>query len=356
MRRAGAVLAAALALPAALAAQVRGRVIDEGAAPIPEAFVELYAGGERIAGVLTAADRRFAFLQPAEAPLVLVTRRIGFEPSRTTIDPAGRLDVTVRMRRRSVTLAAVTVTAEAARCAVRDDPDARRLWLGMRARYAPWPETDRLAPLRVPHIHGEGASTRALVLPESVGVVDTTSARYSVQGMTLGRRHLPARAAEYYGRRHYLGGDRLDRYAYPYLDGMEAWHFADTLFGAWNRFGPVTRFEEGFAIPFCSRVERGRGRERDVEPYLTGTLTVANDTSLLRARWRFVTPDEEAGGEVVFTPAAGVGVPPLSAVGLFWRRRVLDVVQVWTRFRQWYWCDSGCTRDAMRPIGRLNGR
>ncbi len=352
--RAGLLLVVATAAPTALAAQVRGRVVDDGATPVAEAFVELYAAGVRVAGVLTAADGRFAFLQPAEPPLVLIARRIGFEPSRTVVDSTARLNVTIRLRRRPVTLAAVTVSAEAAQCVARDDPEARSLWTAMRGRYAPWPETERLAPLRVPHIHGEGASTRTLVRPESVGVVDTAAAQYSVSGMTLGRRHLPTRAADYYGRPHYLGGDRYDRHAYPFLDGMEAWHFADTLFGAWNRFGPVSRLEEGFAIAFCSRPERVR--ERDREPYITGLLTLASDTTLLRARWRFMTNDEEAGGEALFVPAVGPGAPPLSAVGLFWRRRVLDVVHVWTRFRQWYWCDSTCVGEARRPIGRLNAR
>lgn len=327
--------------------------MDENDRPVAEATVELWGPGGRLASTSSSESGAFILTSPAGPPLAVLARKIGFLPSRIAVTDAQPL--VVRLRARGQVLAELTVTTTTLRCVSRDNGAGRRLWLAVRARYAPPP----LVAVNYPGggtqmvfgLRGQGRTHTGLVNPESLGILDTSALREQSMwrlGMTalLYARYGPARfyAVSYSG----MTGGRFDRYQYPYLDSFEAFHFADSLFGAWNAIGEPVREGGSIVLEFCSRHDRN-------QPFLAGTITLTADSTLASARYRFVTADEIAGGEVWFAPRSPDELlPPLAAIGLYWRRRLRDVFQQWTLYDQWFVCpvaDAEC-RDR-RPIGEF---
>jgi hypothetical protein len=117
-------LAAALAMPAALAAQVvRGTLVDPRGAPVERVLVVLVdSAGAQFGGAVTDSVGAFSIVARAPGRYALRAERIGYE---TVLSPRFTLaDGETREQRlvaagRPVMLDALTVTPQARRCAVR---------------------------------------------------------------------------------------------------------------------------------------------------------------------------------------------------------------------------------------------
>jgi len=332
-------------------AQVRGRVLDSTDRPVAEALVELWGPGGRIAATNSDANGAFVFLTTARPPLAVFARKIGYSPTRIAV-VEGQL-VEVRLRRREQMLAALTVTANSIRCVTRNDGAGRRLWEAARRQYGPPPMVVVAFPggrQLTMGLRGDGRTHTAFVPSESLGVLDTSALREnSTWRLGMPNVILSEGPSRFYAQDNPGGeGGRFDHYRYPLLDSYQAFHFTDSLFGEWNRIGAPVRDHGSLVVEFCSRHERGQS-------FIAGTLTFTPESTLASGRWSFVTPDELAGGSVWFAPrSTGEQLPPLAAIGLFWRRREHDVYQQWTLYDQWYACPpaDGPCRDR-RAIGEV---
>ena len=329
------ILVVLLSVPIVAAAQIRGRVTDETGHPVEGALVELLSAGARLAITESDSGGAFAFLQPSAVGVALVVRRIGFLPARLQLAGAPRPLVIV-LHRRPVRVEGISVTARGGRCVEHDRADARALWEAAAGRYA----SGVLMPaLMAAELDGGGD-----VPAESLGTFDTTRAvRDTIMG--AGRRPLPANRDAFYAEPPLLGMERSYQWDYPRLESVQAWHFADQLFGDLNRLAFAPDLGER-VIDFCS--------SQGDRPYIEGRLYVAPDTTLLKAEWRFITtrPSEDAGGEVVFMPPAP-GAPLLASSGHFWRAKASGYYQEWEEFLQWYVCADeklGCRNR--RALGR----
>jgi len=350
--RLSAVVCGCLLLSAAvLSAQVRGRVLDPTDRPVAEALVELWGPGGRIAATNSDENGAFVFVGGARPPLAVFARKIGYLPTRVAVIEGQPVEI--RLRRREQMLAALNVTASNIRCVTGNDGAGRRLWEAARRQYGPPPLVVVAFPggrqLTI-SLRGDGRTHTAFVPNESLGVLDTSALREnSTWRLGMPSAVLDNGPSRFYTSPNALGaGGRFDRYRYPLLDSYQAFHFTDSLFGAWNRLGSPLRDRGNLVVEFCSRHDRG-------QPFISGTLTFTAESTLASARWSFVTSDEMAGGSVWFTPrSTGEQLPPLAAIGLFWRRREHDVYQQWTLYDQWYACPpaDGPCRDR-RAIGEV---
>lgn len=337
MRRAWLVLA--LCVPSVALAQIRGTVHDETGVPVAEAMVELLAPGGRLAVTTTDAAGGFAFL-PNPAAAAVVVRRIGFAPARVTLGAAGRPLVIV-LRRRSVPVTGLAVVAPPPPCVDRDRPDARQLWEQASRRYA---SGALMAGLAADRMHG-----RTTVPPDSFGVLDTARLARGFTSMAgVGLRPRADQRERFYAQPPMLGSERSFRWSYPHLESVQAWHFADVLFGELNRLALAPREVGELIILFCGSAP---GR-----PFITGRIHLAPDTTFLKAEWRYVPAEagEQAGGEVVFMPLAP-GAPLLAASGFFWRATGSGFFHEWASYVQWYECAAtGC--GERRRLGTARGR
>lgn len=311
------------ALPAT--AQVRGRVVDATANPLPGALVELWSSTTRLAGLLTDQRGEFHFTEEVARPATLITvRRVGYQPAR--LSQLSNAEVTITLVPFARILPTLTVTATLT-CPNIEDRTARGVWEAMRHRYQPFrPDAGASTPIR---------SIVARVSSRTLGAIDTTQATDGA--VAAGRDYFTGhtqRVAErgyaipYQGVRR----QRIDHWEYPLLESFFAGHFMDSLFGTLHHFSVESR--SPLVLRFCPRNSK--------RPTIQGRLEFDADTSLARATWVFTTPEpqEEAGGEVVFAkPAsdakAGVLLP---LFGLFWRKVIYDYYQEWMEFRAWRDC------------------
>lgn len=331
--------------------QVRGRVLDPNDRPVSEALVELWGPGGRLASTSSDANGAFVFVGGARPPLVVFARKIGYLPTRLAVSDGQPVEI--RLRRREQMLAALTVTANNIRCVTSNDGGGRRLWNAARRQYGPPPMVVASvtgARQLTLSLRGDGRTHTAIVPPESLGVLDTSALRENSTWRLGMAPNVQANGpARFYVSPNLGGpGGRFDHYQYPLLDSYQAFHFTDSLFGEWNHLGSPVRDRGSLVVEFCSRHDRG-------EPFITGTLTFTPESTLASARWSFVTPQEMSGGSVWFTPrSTGEPLPPLAAIGLFWRRREHDVYQQWTLYDQWYACppaDGPCRER--RALGEV---
>ena len=310
-----------------LSAQLRGTVRTPDGESVPSALVELWSYARRIAGTGTDSLGRFRMASPQDTiALVLLVRRMGFRPFRAQLRPSDSV-VNVVLQPRPIELPGPTVTRPQEECTQRDDPRARALYRAAAERY----DTE----LSATGVRATSMVFRAVVPPESVGVIDTARLRF--QFIAGGARNRFRDPQEYYARP--VSGilwPRFDQWEYPFLESIEAWHFADTSFASRNHLTLASLGDALPALRFCSR----NGRR----PYIEGVLYLGADSSFARASWRFVVPRsaEQAGGQVVFArvPRGVTGAPLLPIAGLFWRRQVSSVYTEWMEFREWGRCPS----------------
>lgn len=324
-----------LLIPGVCSAQIRGQVLDRYGTPVQSAVIEIWQGGARRS--ITSANERGYFVGPAVAPPAeVVVRQIGFLPSRATILDTSLL--IVRLRSREALVSAVNIAGDQVRCITEDHPEGRRLWHAMRTHYGTVPvrQDGRVA---VQTLWGDGRALSEYVPVEALGVLDTSrlTPNMVMGGMYVDLRLRPRSAAEFYAPPHSgLMNGRHDRYEYPYLDSYLSWHFADSLFGAWNYISAPVITGDSLVLEFCSR----RGRN---ERFITGVLHLTRDSALSRAIWTFVSADERAGGEVTYAPiSSSDSLPPLALIGLAWRRTIRRVFQEWYVFSAWSICLESC--------------
>ncbi len=318
-------------------AQVHGVVRAVGGPPIPDALVELWSAGHRLAGTGTDTLGRFRFAAPQRSgPLALLIRRIGFTPSTVRVAESDTtLDLVLELR--PVRLAETGVSAPRDECVTREEADARALYSAAAKRYDP--------DLSASGVQAWTLRYSAIVSPDSLGLIDTSRlARVFIRGGAR-RRWRPA-GTFYATATSGILFPRFDLWDYPWLESTEAWHFVDTTFTNRNRLALDRGAEGSSVLRFCSR--------HDSDPYIVGQLLIGSDTSLVSATWRFVVPGsaEEAGGQVFFAPL-GPGssrAPLLPMAGLFWRRRVKDFYQEWMEFRGWSRCPSTTDCRAAVPL------
>jgi hypothetical protein len=326
-----------LAVPTLCLAQVRGSVRDEAGQPVAEAFVELLGAGARLAVTATAPDGSFSFLA-APSAVAVVVRKIGHVPARIQLAHAPQPLVIV-LRRRAVAVQGISVAAPGGRCVERDRAEARQVWERASQRYA--------SGVLIAALWADVLRGAADVPPDSFGVMDSSRATRGVVAGS-GRRPRPDERERFYAQPPLLGVGRSFQWEYPWLESIQAWHFADRLFGELNWLSLAPPELGDLVIEFCSR--------RGDRPYIVGRLYLGADTTFLKAEWRFVTtrPAEVAGGEVVFMPPAP-GAPLLAASGHFWRAKTFGYYQEWSSYLQWYACDNitaSCRAGERRPLGR----
>ncbi|HEY2824340.1 MAG TPA: carboxypeptidase-like regulatory domain-containing protein [Gemmatimonadales bacterium] len=306
--------------PLRLPAQVAGVVVDPTGTPLPGALVELWNGAERRGAAVTSSDGRFRFAEAGGQSSIIVVRRIGSQPVRAVAD---RPALHVTMMPIAVMLAPI-LAGTAPRCPQRDQREARALWTAMMHRY------------RVRGSWGQmsvnAAQYSAIVRAEDLGTIDTALLQ---AGAAVGQGGSPAflraqrRKLGYGWRTQDFHQGWFDLWEHPLLESAEAFHFADSLFGELNNLRLVESAPDGYRLAFCSKRDK---------PGIEGDLDIGPDTTLRGATWIFRTPKpvEEAGGRVVFAaPESGLPYVALAIMGMFWRKRVFDYLQMWWEFRGW---------------------
>ncbi|HWO88858.1 MAG TPA: hypothetical protein VNL98_06885 [Gemmatimonadales bacterium] len=279
---------------------------------------------------MTDATGRFALAMPSDSvALALLVRRIGFRPVRIDLarssEPLVITLVAVPQR-----LASIAVRVEPPRCPRRDDRAARLLYQRAASRYD--------VSLTAHGVLGRGMSFVADVSSDSLGVVDTSRLRPLTVAGGIRAPWLPTRNTFYGSPAGGVIQPRYDRWEYPWLESVFAWHFADARFDEWNDLA-LDRETDGMPrIVFCSR--------RTGSTFIVGVLELTPDTAFASASWRFVVPDqyEEAGGEVFFAPVrAGPPAAVIPMSGRYWRRRGSRYYVETVEYREWIRCDADCS-------------
>jgi hypothetical protein len=255
--------------------------------------------------------------------VAVLVQRIGYLPARVSV-AAPAPDVRVRLSEAPVALAALEVRATAPiRCPSRDEPEARALWEAASRRYSR--ATDSISiRAEMDLVLGEGP--REQIGDPGAGVL---RGHRETAGYT---RAVAPRAG--YGYRIDGSWNFMEAaWRYMALDSHDAQHFIDPSFGAHNVIAVVSRMPDRTILGFCSR-----GLSR-AAVNVAGTLSIAADTTLAEARWRFRTPAprEDAGGEVIFAPYAAGGADAwlVPASSLVWRR-VLGARDRYRHRAEWY--------------------
>ncbi len=313
-------LLAALALllcAAPAAAQLRGVVADAAGRPLAGATVELWSPRGRAGAALTEADGAFLFdAARAREAVTLAVRRIGYRPRTLPVPRDG--EARVRLEAEPLALPALTAAVAARACPNREVPEARRLWEAARRRYAAVPAGREIS---VRHLVSRGE-----VSPGAVGELDEVDLAPSVSGYSPAYSSAVSRGVAERGyafaQAWKAPGFRSPdpdfvAWHYPALHSWYATHFASDLFGERHVLSIRRRGAEGISLSFCPVLTDA--------PWIEGTIVLSPDTAFLSASWSFHTPrpDEDAGGEVAFTPVDRRDpLPPLllPARGIFWRR------------------------------------
>ncbi len=308
-------------------AQVAGVVLDQRGAPVAGAAVDLWNAVSYLATRTADTEGRFAF-PPRDALRAshLVARAIGYSPT--------RVGITSSAASLRVTLSPIAVTLDPVRvegtrlCPRPDSPAARDLWRAMARRYDTpsggvwWADAQLFA---------------SRVAEEYLGVI--SSLRPQEAFVAHGGRHYE-RVTDRIREEGYAWlpsglnlGQRFDLWEYPFLESHLVAHFLDETFARRHAFGTDSSTET-LVIVFCATEEK--------VPSIEGTLTLAPDSTLTTASWRFVNtaPSEQAGGMALFGPRVQRRgrVPLLPLAGLYWRKLVFDYYQEWWQFTAWHTC------------------
>ncbi|HET7464266.1 MAG TPA: carboxypeptidase-like regulatory domain-containing protein [Longimicrobium sp.] len=302
----------ALAAPPA-GAQIRGSVADPAGAPVPGAAVEAWAGLRQVARATSDAGGSFVLptVRPGDAT-GLVVHRIGYRRLAIGLTAADSV-VRLRLTPAPANLAGITATAETRGCPNREEPRARAAWEAARAKYPPFGDTavfHSLARFR------EGDVPRENVDAFAAGPGTRGWNAAGTVAWPMWRRQI--RVGGYAARIRQPLTAKYALWLYVPLEMEFAQHFIDPLFGELHTLSVGASNPDETTIRFCPLASAGRTR-----PEIEGTLTLAEDGTLLRGTWRYRTPrpTEDAGGELDFLPpevtAQRLLLPERS---LFWRR------------------------------------
>jgi hypothetical protein len=314
-------------LTSQVAAQAAGQVVDATGQPIESALVELWSPTKRLAGTLTDANGRFSFSSAhSSGTTAILVRRIGFSPQRVRWVPDLK-SLVIQMLPFPVRLAPV-VGAQQRLCPNEEHPEARLLWSSVMTRYRRTAGTSYWADVSL---------LFSRVRTSDLGAVDSTLIDRGLVG--YGRRYHEMQTqliwdSGYAVPMQGLKERRFDLWRYPLLHAFLADHFVDAVFGDFHVLSVAGQVDGVTTLVFCP-IDRER-------PEIEGTLTIADDSTLAAASWRFLTPEphEEAGGQVAYAARAGPnGQTPLFPMsGLYWRKLVFDYYQEWMEYREWHNC------------------
>lgn len=302
----------ALLVPLPLTGQVHGTVVDPAGHPLADAVVDLWTPTARVGRVVTSTSGRFAF-DSLRGGNRLVARRIG---SLSLVRPVGATEpgLTLTLLPAQVELAAIEVTGK---CTSREDAAARRAWARAAAWYRPLPDSLWLA---------------SWFKAEGTRVPADEAERPDIDSMGYGLAGYRALAVSTYEtsivRSGYPAPDPArDEVVSGSLVPAELQHLVSPFFGARVRF---TLLEDD-RVRFCPRDHR--------HPWIEGEFKLAEDGSLLWARWKYGSNVEGWGTGAVATflaPAADRGMPLLTSTFLTWQERGSGMVARWAvEFREW---------------------
>ncbi len=319
--------------------ELRGTVTDPEGRGLVGVRVALVVDGRPSASTFSDPEGAFRIRRPAgPGPISIVAERLGYAPLSRPLAAEELSGAPIRLQLvpAPLPLPAIEVEGVVEPCPARSDPDAWALWEAM-ARIHP-DDLDRA-----------GAATYTLARTDTLaGAAARTPFLSTNASGETGTEELVAGQRGFSGRLRLSWERRVDREGYAFLvrrtdfDGSyDAWsyapleadfasHFATLPFATHHRFRePTARSGGGWILAFCAPDPR--------RPALDGALELTADTVLIRAEWRFRTPepDEAAGGWARFVePPAGAPPPrllPLESVT--WRSLRDGRTQ---RRAQWY--------------------
>lgn len=307
--------------------EVRGVVLDERGQPLVGVRVEILLEDRLRSATVTTEDGHFALRRPeGDGVVTLRAERLGYAPRVVVLTPQllpGE-PMILRLEPAPLPLPGLRVEVEGGVCPSRSHPEGIVLWEAMARR------------------HPNGLDT--------LGAVSYTLVRVDTLATTGRAEEGPLQAGQrgFSGRLRTQWERRLERdgYAFPVrrtdLEGsFDAWSYAPLEADFASHFGtpafprhltlrrPAPLPTGGWSLGFC-----GANTDR---PSIEGTLALSPDTLLLRADWRFRTPepDEEAGGWTRFPEVGPEERPPLllPLESVTWRTLRGGDIQ---RRSQWY--------------------
>ena len=281
-----------------LGAQASIEVVTADGTPIPAVFVEFWGRAERLGSSQTTAAGRVEIAAGLLQRLERVSFSfLGFE---TVILLAEQItaDARVVLAIRPVELEGRLVTASGSMCPSPDDPRARALWEDGRARYATTTGVRGGAERYLIHTGFVRETELFQIDEESLrpGALRWTGSVWPPQAGKF--RLLEERVRQDgYAWDPVASGSTYLNWGYPPLHGRRAYHFATDAFGELHDLSILSVDEGGAKLAFCPNDE-----VREL-PNMRGVLRLSPSGEFLTAEWRFETPDpqEDAGGEVVFT-------------------------------------------------------
>jgi Carboxypeptidase regulatory-like domain len=318
----------------AAAAQVAGRVVDERGDPVAGAAVELWAGDRQAATHTSDAAGRFAFgAGESRGASGLLARHPGYRPARVQLGVSAT-EVTLRLAPEPVMLDGVTARAAPHRlCPNRESSEARALWAAAAARYSR--ALDTLAAASLFAWDERTVASEAEVGPVPPGSLHRNA---GVRNQAQWRWWRPERSG--YAVPLAPGHGYAEFGAWYYPLEILAPHLVSEVFGTLHTLSVVGREAGAVEIGFCPRAGTLRGMAR-----VEGTLRISTrDTLVAEAHVEFRTraPDEHAGADLVYAPAAATdGRPlPVPSTELFWRRPA-GRAAVFQRYREYQRWEAG---------------
>jgi hypothetical protein len=310
-------------------AQLRGTVHSTDGQALSGVAIELWTPLRKTAAAMTDGAGAFRFTDPERsAATAIIVRSIGYRPLREALTSSDTVLALV-LQPVPISLDSIAVTAAPLACKSPEDPQARSLWNQVQQRYSHRYESVALGTL-VRLVH-------RTVPAEQLGNVDTTGLAWGQRGAVgmvradwrrwiadHGYAAPPGSLISDYGQ-----GD----WDYPPLESTLPQHFVDSLFGRLSKFTFQHRDSEGWVLAFCPK--------KDKNAFITGTLTIARDSTFVGATWTFHThnPSERAGGQALFAPIVPYDSAAflLPTFGLFWREGISpgEFKEVWQQFQGW---------------------
>lgn len=292
--------------------QLVGTVVDEAGSPIPNVLVQLRAGDTPVVSTRSDGSGAFRFEERrVDAANRVVAERMGYRQYQGRLE-SGEQRLTIVMERAPIPVDGVAVAAtRACEDALGDDRTGRLLWELARERYEQGFDT-----LGIASYVRQGESRSEKPVPE-IPLPDALEKRQRGSAPLLRARWDYRVREEGYGyrvRRISSSAGPYESWVYPPLEAGFAPHFVSETFGELHHLQFLGTTSAGWRVAFCP-VE-------DERVAIEGTLTIAPDTTLVEAEWRFRTPEpvESAGGRAVFDSTGdGDRLRPLPREGLFWR-------------------------------------
>jgi hypothetical protein len=309
--------------------EFEGLAVDPDGRPITGVRVELRSGDRLESAAFTGPDGAFRLRARTEVGSFSIrAERLGYrtlERALTAAEATGER-VGLVLEPAPLPLPGFNVEATSEACPARHHPDAASLWEAMARRHPGGLDT-------------LGAATYTLARTDTLATRATN--RPTPEGLSAGQRGFSGRLRLSWERRIPREGyafpvrrtdptGSYDAWSYAPLEADFASHFGTPLFVQQHRLrAPSPGTGGGWILAFCSA-----DPER---PGLDGHLELSPDTLLVRAEWRFRTPepDEEAGGWARFPGTRPSGEPGylLPLESLVWKTLREGRVQ---RRAQWY--------------------